>query len=210
MLGAGFKIAMRDLELRGAGNLLGAEQSGHIAAVGYDMYCRLLDRAVKELNNEPTAEPSATTVEIGIAGLIPKAYIPSDQRRMEAYRRIAIAESSGQLDKVEQDLTDAYSAPPAPVSNLIELARIRVAASAMTVRSISIRASDVVFRCETPDAVAGAMSQAKGTVRALPPKSGDDLHEVYYRPPASYLEPATLLRILRTRLEPSTQLAAID
>src|SRR6201999_1798300 len=90
-LGAGFKIAMRDLEIRGAGNLLGAEQSGHIAAVGYDMYCRLLDKAVKEMRGERVADPTETAIDVGLTGSLPKAYIPSDARRMEAYRRIARA-----------------------------------------------------------------------------------------------------------------------
>jgi transcription-repair coupling factor (superfamily II helicase) len=92
MLGAGFKIAMRDLEIRGAGNILGAEQSGHIAAVGYEMYCRLLDNAVHQLTNSTDEAPVAhTKVDIGLYGLLPKPYIPADQRRLEAYRRLASA-----------------------------------------------------------------------------------------------------------------------
>ncbi|HYD00398.1 MAG TPA: transcription-repair coupling factor, partial [Phycisphaerales bacterium] len=108
MLGAGFKIAMRDLEIRGAGNILGPEQSGHIAAVGYDMYCQLLERAVKGLKNEVVAVPSETAVEIGVNGSIPKPYIPSDMRRLEAYRRIALAGNSEELEKVRSDLVAAY------------------------------------------------------------------------------------------------------
>ena len=199
MLGAGFKIAMRDLELRGAGNLLGAEQSGHIAAVGYDMYCRLLDRAVKELKREPTAEVSATTIEIGVTGLIPKAYIPSDARRMEAYRRLAVAASHEEVDRVEQDLTDAYSKAPAQVERLVELAHVRVGATALGVRSVAVRGADVLLRCATPDDVTAALEGAQGTVRTLTPKEGETLFEVYYRPPSSYLEPESLLRVLRTR-----------
>jgi len=88
MLGAGFKIAMRDLEIRGAGNLLGAEQSGHIAAVGYEMYCLLLEHATKRLNNQPVIEVSKTHLELPVSGALPKRYIKADKHRMEAYRRL--------------------------------------------------------------------------------------------------------------------------
>ena len=112
MLGAGFKIAMRDLEIRGAGNLLGAEQSGHIASVGYEMYCQLLEQAVRQLRNEVTLSGTDTTVEIGVAGSIPPVYMPSDSRRMEAYRRISQADSLDVLEQTSADLTSAYGDPP--------------------------------------------------------------------------------------------------
>ncbi|MBL8764429.1 MAG: transcription-repair coupling factor [Phycisphaerae bacterium] len=200
MLGAGFKIAMRDLEIRGAGNILGPEQSGHIAAVGYDMYCRLLERAVKELRHEPVAVSSDVSIEIGVSGLIPKPYIPSESRRLEAYRRFAAAASIEELQRAESDLVQAYGPPPEPVSRLIQLAQIKVAARAMHVRSISIRGADVFVRASPPDAVAQRLRRAKGTVRVLPGEKKDDPGEVYYRPPGNYLNPATLLVLLRRHL----------
>ena len=87
-LGAGFKIAMRDLEIRGAGNILGPEQSGHIATVGYEMYCQLLEEAVRQLKNEPKPVTPEAHVEIGITAFIPKTYIPGDRQRMDVYRRL--------------------------------------------------------------------------------------------------------------------------
>ena len=108
MLGAGFKIAMRDLEIRGAGNLLGAEQSGHIAAVGYEMYCQLLERAAKKLRNEPLVEPVRTHLELPLQAQLPKRYISADKFRMEAYRRLSRAASLDELEAVTSDLTDAY------------------------------------------------------------------------------------------------------
>ena len=200
MLGAGFKIAMRDLEIRGAGNLLGAEQSGHIAAVGYDMFCRLLDQAVKELSNESTAEPSRTTIDIGIRGVIPRPYIPSDMRRMEAYRRISTAGSTEELAKVAQDITQAYGQLPRPVERLLELAEIRIGAAALEVKAIVVRSPDVVFRTENTAPIVSALNGIQGTVRALAPKSNESLSEVYFRPPAEYLEPDTLAAVLRRRL----------
>ncbi|MEX2217713.1 MAG: transcription-repair coupling factor [Phycisphaerales bacterium] len=204
MLGAGFKIAMRDLEIRGAGNLLGAEQSGHIAAVGYEMYCRLLDTAVRELKHEERpATASSTGLDIGLTGTIPRAYIASDQRRMEAYRRIATATSAAGLAKVAADFTEAYGEPPALVKRLLEIAEARVAAAALGVRTISIRGADVLFRTDKPEAIAARLSAGErtaNTVRVLPPPSGEKLHEVYWRVPPNYLDPETLVRVLRKRL----------
>ncbi|MEM9066251.1 MAG: transcription-repair coupling factor [Planctomycetota bacterium] len=201
-LGSGFRIAMRDLEIRGAGNLLGAEQSGHIATVGYDMYCRLLEQEVKHLKNEQvTAPPSATAVELGLSpGIIPRPFIPNDQRRMDAYRRIATARDSEGLQGVESDLVAAYGDLPKPVEHLLRVARLRAACAAVGVKAVSIRPPDVVFRCEDGPRVTGALAGIKGTVKALPPKSHDSAAEVYWRPPASYLEGGSLLSVLLSRL----------
>ncbi|USN99794.1 MAG: transcription-repair coupling factor [Phycisphaeraceae bacterium] len=210
MLGAGFKIAMRDLEIRGAGNLLGAEQSGHIAAVGYEMYCRLLEHAVKELTLTPEEQPvSQTVVDIGVTGVIPKAYIPSDQRRIEAYRRISGARTADDLERVRENLTSAYGEPPKIVERLMDLARLRAAVAGLGARTVTIRGSDVVFLCPDPHPVVAALDGANGTVRTIEADlaqtnarsiSGERLCEVYYRPPPNYMEPATLMRVLTKRL----------
>ncbi len=160
MLGAGFKIAMRDLEIRGAGNILGPEQSGHIAAVGYDMYCQLLERAVKGLKNESIAIPSECSIEIGVGGggSIPKPYIPSDMRRLEAYRRIALAANAEELGKVRADLIAAYGDLPEPTQRLLQLAQLRTGARAAGVRLIFIRDPDIIFRTSDPAATAAALT----------------------------------------------------
>ncbi len=202
MLGAGFKIAMRDLEIRGAGNILGPEQSGHISAVGYEMYCQLLDRAVKELKGELVAAPSETAIELGITGLIPKAYIPSDLRRMEAYRRISTAAAAEQIRQVAAELAQAYGPPPPPVDRLLQLAELRIGLCQLEVRNITVRDKDIVLRVPPGRAeeVGGRLRQAKGSVVALPPKTGEHSSEIYYRPPENYLDPATLLNVLRQHL----------
>jgi len=217
MLGAGFKIAMRDLEIRGAGNLLGAEQSGHISAVGYDMYCKLLDQAAKELRGDPANIVSETTVSIGVTGNLPKSYIPSDTRRLEAYRRLAIAETPDAADAVEEDLRQAYGELPKQADRLVELARLRAGAAALGIRSITVREQDVIFRTERPDLLDRVMSDAPGSLRLIgvspqpdkargskaKPNQGakeKTLHEIFYRPPAQFLEPQTLLVMLRRRL----------
>jgi transcription-repair coupling factor (superfamily II helicase) len=209
MLGAGFKIAMRDLEIRGAGNILGPEQSGHIAAVGYEMYCQLLEGAVHELKNEPPPpKPSATSVEIGVVGTIPRTYIPSDQRRLEAYRRIATAASKADLDKVKADLVAAYGDPPKPTVRLFLVAELRTAAAALGVRSVTLRGNDVVLLVKDAKPVAeklaavpaGQTKAIQARVSVLPSQTSDTLAEVYFRPPENYLEPETLLGVLRKRL----------
>jgi transcription-repair coupling factor (superfamily II helicase) len=200
MLGAGFKIAMRDLEIRGAGNLLGAEQSGHIAAVGYEMYCRLLEESVRQLKNEPAPRRADVSVEIGIAGLIPKAYIPSQSRRMEAYRRLALAQTIEQVDAVETDLEAAYGKPPRSAETLLELARLRINLSDLGVRAVSVREPDVIFQTTRTKDLAERLRPAHGTVRVVTSAATGDSAPVHYRPPKGYLEPTSLLRVLRQRL----------
>ncbi|MFO0856816.1 MAG: transcription-repair coupling factor [Phycisphaerales bacterium] len=208
MLGAGFKIAMRDLEIRGAGNILGAEQSGHIAQVGYEMFCRLLEDAVHELRHEEKPrQVSSTSVEVGVSGHIPKAYIPSDKRRLGTYRRIATAKSQEDLSKAITEIREAYGEPPQPLVSLLEVAQLRIALSAMDVRGVSIRERDVIFLCRKAAPVAHELASRASTaaareasIRVLPPESGNDLEMVYFRPPESYLQGATLLRVLRARL----------
>ena len=203
MLGAGFKIAMRDLEIRGAGNLLGPEQSGHIAAVGYEMYCRLLEDSVRSLRNERVERTVETTVEIGVTGAVTRSYVPSNRRRMEVYRRLGIVETAEGVEQLETDLTQAYGEPPKATKAMLRLAHLRIAAADLGVRSITMQDRDVVFRAKNPAKVAQALTGAKGTVRALAPKGTSALHEVYYRPPENYLESGTLLNVLLTRLAKS-------
>lgn len=206
MLGAGFKIAMRDLEIRGAGNILGAEQSGHIAAVGYEMYCQLLEQQVRDLRHEaPPPTASRASLEIGVWGHIPKPYIPSDTRRLEAYRRMATAASRDELEKLGEDLTAAYGKPPEQVERILQLAEIRVACSELGVRSVVLREPDIIFKARKPAKIMAALDGAKGSVRKLPPKSGEKQSEVYWRPPSSYLDESSLLAMLRARLTGQAQ-----
>jgi len=207
MLGAGFRIAMRDLEIRGAGNLLGKEQSGHIAAVGYEMYCRLLEDAVRELRHEKPLTPVDTLVDVGLAGMIPRGYIPSDARRMEAYRRLAQAETMESLDAARDALVGAYGAPPSGVERLFDLARLRLSAALLGVRAVLVREPDVVFRVADPAPLEACLRGAAGTVRVIGTPDGEGVVEVYYRPPSKYLERETLLRVLLKRLAPGNSSA---
>jgi transcription-repair coupling factor (superfamily II helicase) len=194
MLGAGFKIAMRDLELRGAGNLLGAEQSGHIATVGYELYCDLLEQATRRLRHETWIEPARTHLQLPISGQIPKTYISSDKYRMEAYRRISRATEHDELDAVVKDLTDAYGPPTPPAQAFIDLAEIRIAAGTLGIEAIKLEAPDLIFRTSSPAKLDMVFRDAPGRASVI------DANTIYYRPPSNYLEPGTLLAILRKML----------
>lgn len=190
-LGAGFRIAMRDLEIRGAGNLLGSEQSGHIAAVGYEMYCQLVEQAVRRLKNEPDPTPSKVHIDLNIAAHIPRTYIVADRSRMEIYRRIASTKSQAELLQLEHDITDAFGAYPSQVDCLLDLTQLRISARSLKIRSISLRPPDVIFITDQMSMTEPLFEEAAGSVR-IP-----DQKTIHWRPPANYLEPATLLPILR-------------
>ncbi len=135
-LGAGFKIAALDLELRGAGNLLGGEQSGQIDAVGFELYTTMLERTVREMKGEVREEQPETQLNLGLNIRIPPEYIPEENQRLRMYKRIAGAESEGQVNDVTAELQDRYGAPPQPVRNLLEYARLRLLAEQIGIASI--------------------------------------------------------------------------
>ena len=193
-LGAGFRIAMRDLEIRGAGNLLGREQSGHIAAVGYEMYCRLLEQTVRRLKNEPDPTPPPVHVDLDVAAHVPANYIASDRSRIEVYRRIVSCRASVDLTQLERDLIDAFGPMPREVQRLLEVAEIRVLARRFGIQSISLRPPDVIFTIDQLPLVEPVFDQAPGSVRLPDPKT------VHLRLPPAYLEPSSLVSVLRHML----------
>jgi len=123
--GAGFKIALRDLEIRGAGNILGHEQHGHMMTVGYDMYCKLLDQAVRELKGLPIEEKMETLLDIKVDAYIPKNYIRDEKQKVEVYKKIASIESTRDYSDVLEEIKDRFGEPAVPVINLLILAYIK-------------------------------------------------------------------------------------
>jgi transcription-repair coupling factor (superfamily II helicase) len=208
MLGAGFKIALRDLEIRGAGNLLGAEQSGHIAAVGYEMYCQLLEGSVADLKNERKPSAVDCVMDLGVAGALPRGYIPSDARRMDAYRRIGRVEDHDALEQIRLDLASAYGEVPRRSEVLFMLADIRISAAALDIRSITRHERDIIFRTTRPAVLEDRMAAAKGSVRRVGVADAEGVMDVYYRPPDAYLEEQSLLTVLRHRLRPDAGVAS--
>jgi len=127
-LGAGFKIAALDLELRGAGNLLGGEQSGHIEAIGFELYTQMLDRAVREMKGEAAPEEAETQLNLGLNIRIPVDYIPEENQRLRMYKRVAGVETESQMNDVRAELQDRYGEPPPAVRNLLEYAALKLLA----------------------------------------------------------------------------------
>jgi transcription-repair coupling factor (superfamily II helicase) len=124
-LGSGFRIAMRDLEIRGAGNLLGTGQSGHVAAVGYDLYVQMVNDAIAELNGEPREEPVEITLELPMPAHLPPDYVERDDLRLDAYRRLAAVRSTADVDDIATEWVDRFGPVPAPASALLQVAYLR-------------------------------------------------------------------------------------
>ena len=142
--GSGFKIAMRDLEIRGAGNLLGAEQSGHMMSVGYDMYLKLLDEAVLEEKGEKPKEPDCTA-DLNVTANVSQDYVSRGEERMDLYRRMAAIRTQEDADDLLDEIIDRYGDPPKGVLNLIDIALLRAQAQKLHICDIRQKAGDVLF-----------------------------------------------------------------
>jgi transcription-repair coupling factor (superfamily II helicase) len=145
-LGSGFRVAMRDLEIRGAGNLLGDEQSGHVAAVGFELYCQMLEDAAEELRAGVEERPvdvearEPVRVEVDVDAYIPAEYIPFEAAKIDIHRRVAAAREPGELRALEAELEDRFGPLPEPVSNLLELQRVRIMLGDAGARTVEFRA----------------------------------------------------------------------
>ena len=153
-LGAGFQIALSDLEIRGAGNILGAEQHGHVAAVGFDLYTRLLAEAVEEQKAEFEGRPAeverpGAVVDIPVDAHLPDAYVPDTAQKLELYRRLGRVRTAGELAAFRQELADRFGPPPQPVLRLLEVVELRMAAELAGVASISREEGELVVRLGT-------------------------------------------------------------
>ena len=169
-LGAGFQIALSDLEIRGAGNILGAEQHGHVAAVGFDLYTRLLAEAVEEQKAEfegrpPVIERPGAVVDLPVDAHLPDTYVPETAQKLELYRRLGRVRTAGELAAFRQELADRFGPPPQPVLRLLEVVELRMAAETAGIASISREEGELVVRL-------GTLSRA-AAMRALAPMGRD-------------------------------------
>src|SRR6185369_5776531 len=144
-LGAGMYVAMKDLEIRGAGNLLGGEQSGHIEGVGFDLYVRMVGEAVQAFKGERPEEEPEVKIDLPIDAHLPVDYIAVERLRLEMYRKLAEARDERQLDEVVAEMTDRYGEPPAAVDNLFAVARFRLLARAKGLADVSLQGRHVRF-----------------------------------------------------------------
>ena len=166
-LGAGFKIAALDLELRGAGNLLGGEQSGHIEAIGFELYTQMLDRAIREMKGEAAPEEAETQLNLGLNIRIPAEYIPEENQRLRMYKRVAGVETESQLSDVGAELQDRYGEPPQAVRNLLDYASLKLLCMRVGVNAIDRKRDSVTFKFRQnaavdPEQLARFVSAQKG------------------------------------------------
>ena len=160
-LGAGFKIAMRDLEIRGAGNLLGSQQHGHIASVGFEMYCQLLEEAVNRLQQKkPTPKPEEPTINLQVEAYITDDYIQDAMHKIEIYQRVAAVESDEELAELFDELLDRFGDPPTAVKNLLVIARLKFLSRAVGIQSLVERGDQLEIQL-------GARFSSKGMVKLL-------------------------------------------
>jgi len=207
-LGAGFRVAMRDMEIRGAGEILGAEQHGHIAAIGFDLYCRLLQQAVQELR-ETTGGPMEAirraqhsvaasalglglgpSIDLPISAFLPDEFMPDNPLRLRFYRRLARIDSIQEIEDLAQELSDRFGQLPEPVKNLLYLLRVRILASAAGVQAISMEVSEIALALPVPlSAIAG------GQITAQQPGTRVRGSRLWLQVTGDWRE--TLLRLLR-------------
>jgi transcription-repair coupling factor (superfamily II helicase) len=205
-LGAGFQIALSDLEIRGAGNILGAEQHGHVAAVGFDLYTRLLAEAVEEQKAEFEGRPAeierpGAVVDLPVDAHLPDSYVPDTAQKLELYRRLGRVRTAGELAAFRQELADRFGPTPQPVLRLLEVVELRMAAEAAGIASISREEGELVLRL-------GTLSRT-AMVRALAPMGRDAVrfgtNQARIRLPRDSARAWSLAQSLVARLLPAAE-----
>jgi transcription-repair coupling factor (superfamily II helicase) len=166
-MGAGFAIAMRDLEIRGAGNILGTEQSGHIATVGYELYCELLEQAVCRLKHLPPRSSVEVDVDLPGKGYIPRSYVPDMRLKIDLYRRLGRVSNDAELADIQAELADRFGPPPAEAQHLVELAAMRVAAHGWGIISIHLEDQFAVFRYSSGPRIRQLAESSGGKLRVV-------------------------------------------
>ena len=148
-LGSGFKIAMRDLEIRGAGNMMGGAQHGHMAAVGYDLYCRMLEETVKNIRGDVEKEPIETSVEIKIDAYIPGSYIEDESQKIEIYKKIAAIDCLEDMQEIQEEIEDRFSDIPSCVANLMNIAYLRCTAAKVGIIEIKEGKDEIILEFDS-------------------------------------------------------------
>jgi transcription-repair coupling factor (superfamily II helicase) len=196
-LGAGFKIALRDLEIRGAGNILGPQQSGHIAAVGYEMYCQMLENAVRQLKNQPLRTPLDVTLDLPWPAFLPRDYVPGQRLRIEVYRRLARVRRLERLEDFRQELRDRFGPWPEPVEWLLRLAELRLLAARWQVATLHLdrpsefAPTDVVLGYRSARLVRRLAERSEGRLRIVNDR------QAYFRLLPPELEPPAMHAALK-------------
>jgi transcription-repair coupling factor (superfamily II helicase) len=170
-MGAGFAIAMRDLEIRGAGNILGTEQSGHIAVVGYELYCSLLEQAVRSLKRLPPAVGFEVDIDLPVEAHLPRSYVPDMRSKIDLYRRLARVNEPGELADFGAELADRFGDPPPVVQRLMELAGLRISARHWGVHRIHLEDGYLVLGYRSGGQIRRLADRSGGRLRVVDGRS---------------------------------------
>ncbi len=195
-LGAGFKIALRDLEIRGAGNILGNEQSGHIAAIGYELYCQLLENAVRALKREPMREHRHVAVDLPISAYLPPEYVPAGRPKIEMYRKVTSVSSHELLEQVREEFRDRFGPIPEPVEALIQIRSLQLDALPWTIDDIHLEEDWVVLGYRNPRKLQKLIKQSPHTIRVVSER------EAYVPLPKKVDRKTEILAFIKSILQP--------
>ncbi|MCA9144688.1 MAG: transcription-repair coupling factor, partial [Planctomycetales bacterium] len=193
-MGAGFALAMRDLEIRGTGNLLGMQQSGHIAAVGYEFYCELLEGAVRSLKQLPRKLSVDVDVELPTAAYIPDDYVPDIRLKIDLYRRLRRAATYDDLGEFRAELVDRFGTPPPPVERMLELSELRLDATIWQIVSITVEDLYLVFGYADRKRMEQLVRVFRGPLRIADHKSA------YLKVPEAAADPSVFLETAKSVL----------
>ena len=197
-LGAGFKIAMRDLEIRGAGNILGAEQSGHIASIGYEMYCQLLENAVRAMKQQPPRAAVEVNVDLPWPAYLPRDYVPGQKLRVEVYRRLARLREFKRLEDFRRELRDRYGPPPEAAEWLLRATEVRLACVRWQVAAVHRDGRDLVFSYRSRAKADQVAKYSAGRLKVVDEKS------LYLRLRPEEDAPGPMYELLMRVLSPDT------
>ncbi|MEZ6124662.1 MAG: transcription-repair coupling factor [Planctomycetaceae bacterium] len=189
-LGAGFRIAMRDLEIRGAGNILGTEQSGNIAAVGYELYCQLLENSVRTLKKQPLRYQTHVKIELPVSAYLPDRYIAEQKLKIEVYRRLSQTNTLAQLNELEEELRDRFGPVPTPARRMLGLRELNLRALGWKIENIHLEDGYAVFRYREVKLAKMLSYLHKGHLRIV------DQHDAYWPLEANETDGSAILKEL--------------
>ncbi len=170
-MGSGFAIAMRDLELRGAGNILGTQQSGHIASVGYELYCDLLEQAIRNLKKLPARQSIDVTLDLPIEAFIPRAYVPDMRTKIDLYRRLARVSVQSELDELTGEFVDRFGQRPPELERLLMLAQLRIWCHLWHIAAVHLEEGFIVFEYSDRKQIELLAARSRRRLRIVDDKS---------------------------------------
>jgi transcription-repair coupling factor (superfamily II helicase) len=172
-LGSGFKLAIQDLEIRGAGNLIGSSQSGHIAAVGLELYTQLMEQAIKELKGEEVMEEITPEIQFHLPAYVPEAYVEDPAERLSLYRRLSLARSDEEVEGLREEMMDRFGKIPSEVDHLLEVIKVKILLTRLSIRKLEEITSRLVLTFDestqvSPQRIIDVVRRGKGSYRFTP------------------------------------------